>query len=246
MGKLLVKERDIVVPGEEVVEGMDYLPSKGTYREENKIIASQLGLVRVDGKVLKVIPLSGVYVPKKGDTIVGKVIDILMSGWRIELGGPYSAVLSLKEGSSSYISRGADLTKFYDIGDYIVTKITNVTSQKLIDVTMRGPGLRKLKDGATISVDPSKVPRIIGKKGSMISMIKDATGCTINVGQNGLIWLSGEPDMEAFAIKVIKKVEREAHKSGLTEEIEKYLEKNKPGQKKEKSEKNDDNKGEKK
>ena len=225
MSKLLVKERDVVVPGENIVEGMDYLPSKGTYRDGDKIAASQLGLVRIDGKVIKVIPLSGIYVPKRGDTVIGKVIDILMSGWRIDLRGPYSAVLGLKEGSNSFIAKGADLTRFYDIGDYIVTKITNVTSQKLIDVTMRGPGLRKLGEGNIISVSPNKVPRIIGKQGSMISMIKKATGCKINVGQNGLIWILGEPEMEVITIKTIKKIEREAHQSGLTDKIREYLEK---------------------
>ena len=225
MSKLLVKEKDVVVPGEDIAEGMDYFPSKGTYREADKIVASQLGLVKIDGKVIKVIPLSGIYVPKRGDTVIGKVMDILMSGWRVDLGGPYSAVLGLKEGSNSFIAKGADLTKFYDIGDYIVTKITNVTTQKLIDVTMRGPGLRRLGPGNMISVGSNKVPRIIGKQGSMISMVKKATDCKINVGQNGLIWISGEPEMEVIAVKAIKKIEAEAHKSGLTDKIREYLEK---------------------
>jgi exosome complex component RRP4 len=225
MSKLLIKARDVVVPGEGLAEGMDFLPSNGTYREGDRIFASRLGLVKVDGKVLKVIPLSGIYEPKRGDTIIGKVVDILMSGWRIELGGPYSAILGLKEGSSSFIAKGADLTRYYDVGDYIVTKITNVTTQKLIDVSMRGPGLRKLGEGNIIEVNSSKVPRIIGKQGSMISMIKNKTNCKINVGQNGVIWISGEPEMEVIAIKTIKKIEKEAHTSGLTEKIKEYLEK---------------------
>jgi len=226
MSKLLVKEKDIVVPGEELVEGMDYLPSHGTYRDGDKIVTSHLGLVRIDGKVIKVIPLSGIYTPKRGDTIIGIVIDVLMSGWRIEFGSPYSAILGLKEATSSFIARGADLTKFYDIGDYVCAKITNVTSQKLIDVSMRGPGFRKLEGGTIIKVNTSKVPRIIGKRGSMISMIKNSLDCRITVGQNGVVWISGTPEMEVLAIKTIKKIEEEAHLSGLTEEIKKYLEKN--------------------
>ncbi len=222
--KLYIKERDVIVPGEELAEGMDFLPSKGTYRDGEKIVASQLGLVNVDGKVLRVIPLSGAYIPKRGDTIIGKIVDILMSGWRVEFGGPYSAVLGLKEGSSSFIAKGADLTRYYDIGDYIVTKITNVTSQKLIDVSMRGPGLRKLGGGNIINVVSNKVPRIIGKQGSMISMIKNETGCKVNVGQNGIIWIYGEPEMEVIAIKTIKKIEAEAHQVGLTDKIKIYLE----------------------
>ena len=111
-------------------------------------------------------------------------------------------------------------------GDYIVCKIVNVTSQKLVDVTMKGPGLRKLKGGRIIEVDTHKVPRIIGKQGSMVMMIKDATNCNISVGQNGLIWIDGEPMSELLAIQAIRKIEAESHLSGLTEKIKDFLEKN--------------------
>ena len=127
MGNLEVKEREVVIPGEELATGMDYLPSKGTYRDGDKIIASQLGLVMIEGKVVKIIPLSGRYAPKRGDTIIGKVVDIAMSAWRLEINCAYSAMMSLAEATSSYIQRGADLPRFYDIGDYVVANVTNVT-----------------------------------------------------------------------------------------------------------------------
>jgi len=225
MSQLLVKERDIVVPGEEVASGMDFLPSKGTYREGEKIIASQLGLVMLDGKVLKVIPLSGKYLPKRGDVIMARVIDVSMSGWRVEFDCAYSAMLSLKEATNAYIEKGADLTKYFDIGDWINTKIVNVTTQKLVDVSMKGPGLRKLDGGCIVRVNSNKVPRIIGKQGSMISMIKQATNCRILVGQNGIVWISGDAEMEVIATETIKKIEKEAHISGLTDKIKVFLDK---------------------
>jgi exosome complex component RRP4 len=226
MSKLLVKDKDVVVPGECLAEGMDYLPGSGTYREGEKIFASQLGLVAVDGRAIKLIALSGKYLPKRGDTIIGYVKEILMSGWMIDTNSAYHAMLGMKEATSEYIPKGADLTQYFNFGDYIVCKITNVTSQKLVDVTVRGPGLRKLKDGRIINVNTYKVPRIIGKKGSMVSMIKQATNCKIIVGQNGIIWLQGEdPKMELLAVNTIKKIETESHISGLTDRIKEYLEK---------------------
>jgi exosome complex component RRP4 len=226
MSKLLVKDKDIVVPGEGLAEGMDYLPGSGTYREGEKIIASRLGLAVVDGRAIKLIALSGKYLPKRGDTIIGTIKEILMSGWMIETNSAYHAMLSMKEATSEFIPKGADLTQYFNFGDYVVCKITNVTSQKLVDVTARGPGLRKLKDGRIITINTHKVPRIIGKKGSMVSMIKNATNCKIIVGQNGIIWLQGEdPKMELLAVETIEKIEREAHMSGLTDRIKEYLEK---------------------
>ncbi len=225
MSEIKVKEQDVVVPGEILAEGMDYLPSLGTYRLGDKILASKLGLVKIEGKVIKIISLSGRYLPKRGDTIIARVIDVLMSGWRVDTNSPYSAVLPLAEGSSEYIPKGADLTSYYDLGDLLVVNITNVTSQKLIDVSMKGPGLRKIRGGVIVKVNTNKVPRIIGKQGSMVSMIKDATGCKIIVGQNGVVWIQGEPEKEIIAAETIKKIENEAHVNGLTERIKEHLSK---------------------
>ncbi len=222
--QLKVKDRDIVVPGEVLATGMDYLPSAGTYRLGEQILASILGLVRLEGKVIKLIPLAGRYVPKKYDIVIGKMIDILMSGWRLDINCAYAAVLPLKEGTREFIDKGADLTRFYALEDYVVTKIINVTSQKLVDVTMRGPGLRKLMGGRVFSVNTHKVPRIIGKQGSMVSMIKEATGCKIIVGQNGWVWIEGEPLNENIAVEAIRTIEEQSHTTGLTEKIREFLE----------------------
>ncbi len=222
---LNVKERDIVVPGEVVAEGLGFLPSKGLYREDAKIHAGRLGMISIEGKVIKLIPLTGAYVPKLNDKVVGKIIDVLMTGWRIDTRSPYSAVLGLKDATMEFIPRSADLTQYYGLGDYILCKVINVTSQKLIDVTMKGPGLRKLKDGRLVEVNPHKVPRVIGKDGSMVMMIKNATGCNLSVGQNGWIWVEGpSPEQEMMAVQAIKKVEEEAHMPGLTERMKAFLE----------------------
>ena len=227
MSEIKIKDKEIGVPGEVLGTGMDILPGSGTYRNGENIVANRLGLAMIDGRTIKLIPLSGRYMPKTGDTIICKVIDVGFNGWRLDTNSAYSAMLSMKDATSEFIQRGANLTQYYDLGDYIVCKIVNVTSQKLIDVTMKGPGLRKLKGGRTIEVASNKVPRIIGKQGSMVVMIKDATGCNIMVGQNGLIWIDGEPLRELLAIQAIRKIEAESHLSGLTDKIKDYLESNK-------------------
>ncbi|MBW2970571.1 exosome complex protein Rrp4, partial [Candidatus Woesearchaeota archaeon] len=217
------EEKQVVVPGEVLAEGMDFLPSYGTYRLKNKIIAKRMGLAVVDKRIIKIIPLSGRYLPKVHDVIIGQVIDIAISGWRLEINSAYSAMLSMKDASSQYIRRGADLTKWFDIGDFVVAKITNVTSQNLVDLSMKGPGLRKLKGGRIIRVKCAKVPRIIGKGGSMIRLVKQATNCNITVGQNGWVWIQGTPEEEIKATMAIKKIDENSHVNGLTELISDFL-----------------------
>jgi exosome complex component RRP4 len=225
MTKLLVKDKDIVVPGEVLAESMGNLPGTGTYRDNEKIRAGRLGLVSIDGRTVKLITLSGRYAPKRGDVIICKVIDVGFSGWRVDTNSAYSAMLSMKEATSNFINRGADLTRIYKLGDYLVCEITNVTSQKLVDVTMKGPGLRKLVGGRIINVNTNKVPRIIGKQGSMVGIIKQATDCKIIVGQNGIVWIDGSPENEFIAVQAIKKIEKESHLPGLTDRIKEFLEK---------------------
>ncbi len=111
MSKLLIKEKDIVVPGESLAEGMDYLPGSGTYRLGEKIIAKKLGLVNINGRAIKLVPLSGRYLPKYGDKIIAKVTDITMNGWILNINTAYSAFLSMRDASTRFIKKGDDLTK---------------------------------------------------------------------------------------------------------------------------------------
>lgn len=224
MGQVLVEDNEIVTPGQVIATGMDYIPGKGTYRDNEEIIASMLSIMTVDGKVLKGIPMSGRYIPKEGDRVIVKVKDILMSGWKVDMNSAYDAMLPLKNASFDYIERGTDLTKYFALGDYLSAKITGVTSQKLVDITAKGKGLRKLDEGRIIKVNPQKVPRLIGTRGSMISIVKKALDCNIFIGQNGYAWIRGEPENEVKAIKAIRKIEKEAHTKGLTERVSEMLE----------------------
>lgn len=219
---LLIQEKEIVVPGEAIAEGIDYLPGANAYRHDNKILAKRLGVVSMDGRALKVLPLAGKYVPKIDDKIIVNVYDITLNGWLLNTNSAYNAMLNVKD-IPRFVRRGADLTQFFDIGDYLRVKIVNVTSQKLVDVSMKEPGLAKLGEGRIILVNPNKVPRIIGKSGSMVSLIKDETNCSVTVGQNGVVWIRGKPDDELKAVNAIKMIEKYAHISGLTDRVTKFL-----------------------
>ena len=225
MGKLNVQDRDVVVPGEILAEGMDYLPAGDVIREGDNLISIKMGLVNINNRLIKVVPLSGNYIPKRGDLVIGKVVDIGLFGWRVNFGWAYEGTISIRD-VGEFVDRNNDLTRYYDLGDYVISRITRVSGSKIIDLSMKGPGLRKLGPGRLINVASAKVPRIIGKQGSMISMIKEATDCKLSVGQNGIVWISGtDPKKEDIAIEAIKKIEDESHIQGLTERIKEFLEK---------------------
>ncbi len=226
MGEIYVEEKTIATPGELLAEGMDVIPGFGAYRQEEKVYANRVGLVSIQGRSIKLTPLSGKYRPKRDDVIICQVFDIFMNGWRVRTNTGYDAVLNVRDASNSFITKGSNLSKILQIGDWVVVKVAQVTSQNLIDVTMRSQGLRKLHGGQILRFSPNKFPRFIGRAGSMVSMIKRATGCQITVGQNGLIWVNGEPQKEVVVKQAIAIIESEAHTSGLTDRIKKFLEEN--------------------
>ena len=75
-----------------------------------------------------------------------------------------------------------------------------------------------------MEIIPSRVPRVIGRRGSMINMVKEETKCQITVGLNGRIWIIGPtPAHEEVAVLAIKKIERETHTSGLTDRVKMFI-----------------------
>ena len=103
MEKVYINDHDIVIPGELLAEGFDFLPSGKAFREDEKIFASTIGVASVKGRVIKVIPLAGKYMPRKGDVVIGKVVNISHSGWILDIDSPYLADLNIGEASSEYI-----------------------------------------------------------------------------------------------------------------------------------------------
>ncbi|MFA5173649.1 MAG: exosome complex RNA-binding protein Rrp4 [Candidatus Pacearchaeota archaeon] len=213
-------ERRLVTPGEVIVSGEDYLPGDFTRKEGNEIIANRYGLAEESRRIVRIIPISGVFDPRKGNSVIGRVEDITFSGWLINIDAPYSAFLPIME-SPRFVNKN-NLHEFANIGDMINAKIFSV-KRNSIDLTLKSRGLGVLEGGRIIKINPNKVPRVIGKEGSMINLIKDSTQTQITVGQNGIIWIKGELDGEKKAEDAIRLIEKESASSGLTDIIEKFL-----------------------
>jgi len=223
---LKIENRDLVLPGDKIAEG-DCLLGEGAYREGDNVYASVLGLLDANGSFMKVIPIQGKYVPKPGDLVIGVIEDLSFSLWNLDLNSYYKGVLTVANGCERYIDLNREnLSDIYAIGDVILAKVENVSESLVAGLTMKDRGLYKLNGGKLLTISPTKVPRVIGRKGSMIQMLKNHTGCRIVVGQNGRIWISGVNSN--LAIETIRFIEKNAQKQGLTDQVEEFLAKRKP------------------
>lgn len=222
------ENRQLVTPGDLLAEN-DYISGENTYKESNKIYATRVGLFGHEDKRVYVVALKSFYLPVVGDTIIGKVLEVTLGGWIVDIRAPYVAMLRASDAlERSFKPQKDDLPSIFDVGDHIVAKIVayDRTRDPLLTVLERGLG--KIARGQVIEITPTKIPRVIGKQGSMVNMIKQETGSQITIGQNGRILVSGKsPEDERLAIMAIRKIDEEAHTSGLTDRVTEMLKKEK-------------------
>lgn len=221
---VISENKQVVVPGD-LLSDNPSSAGDGTYVEDGKVYSLRYGVLEKVKDKLKVIPLSGKYIPQVDDIVIGKVIDINFSGWNTDINAPYDAFLRANE----YFKRvdADELSRHLKIGDLILAKIIKIDAMMRIDLTLNEPSLRALRSGRMVEISTTRIPRLIGRSGSMINMLKKKLKCDILIGQNGWVWVSGSDENVDLAIRTIMKVDEEAHTSGLTDRISEFIEKEK-------------------
>ena len=212
------------MPGDLLAEG-DYVAGENTYLEGNKVYTSRIGMVDFDNKRVNVVALRAFYVPRAGDLVIGTITEVGFTGWTVDINAPYPALLRASEVlGRPYKPQQDDLPTVLDAGDLIVAKIGSFDRTHDPQLRVDEPGLGKITRGQIMKVTPTKIPRIIGRKGSMIGMIKEETGCHIILGLNGLVLITGKSvEDEDLAVMAIRRIEEESHTSGLTDRITQML-----------------------
>jgi exosome complex component RRP4 len=188
---------------------------------DGRIYASVLGLVQPRPPFVRVAPLSGRYIPKPHDTVIGIVTDVQGTFWLLDIAAPRWAPLHMT-GTPWKIDFG-ETDQYLRVGDAVAVSVEQIENTGRIGVTMIGEGLGKLEGGTLATISPAKIPRVIGKGGSMIQSIQQATGCRIVVGQNGRLWIDG-PDEGILKVReAIRLIEQEGQRRGLTERVQQFL-----------------------
>ncbi len=193
--------KEIVLPGTLVADSA--VPCEGCFSEAGKTYTSVLSILQ-DGKV---IPLKGKYVPRVGDAVVGVVADVRFTSFEVDLNSPYVGNISTK-----------DTRTEFEVGDVVLAKTRMV--DEVHEATLVEPF--QLSGGRLIEIESVKVPRIIGRNGSMLSMLKAYSKAEVTVGKNGRVYIKGG-DI-ALAASAILKICHESHVAGLTDRIKSYLE----------------------
>ena len=167
--------KKIVVPGELVTTERKNL-GEHVFVRNGKIYSDVIGLVEDDSKIANVVPLEGCYKPKVNDTVIGVVSAETFSGLLVDINSFYPSYLSKEAVREPLKPSSIVYGKIISVNELNETKLDEV---------------RVFYGGQIITVSPVKVPRLIGKNGSMIEVLKKGTNTNLMIGRNGFIWAKG-------------------------------------------------------
>jgi exosome complex component RRP4 len=216
-------KRKYVIPGEIVARG-NVRADLNVMRVDDQLIATRVGMAEIGHDVVRVIPLSGPYVPRIDDLVVGKVIDYSAFAWEADINSLFFGILPAASVFGRDYSPAKDsLTDKLRVGDMIAARVIAFDRTRDPLLSISGPGLGRIPRGQVAKISPAKVPRLIGKKGSMIKTIEAGTKSRMLIGQNGVVVIVGSSEDTVRAIRAINLVEEEAHSADLTEKVQELL-----------------------
>jgi exosome complex component RRP4 len=195
-------EKRIVLPGEKIAEGR--LNMQNTYFNGSHTVAAVVGM-EDEGRY---IPLVSQYHPKIGDMIIGMITGVRHAGYSVDLNLPSEGFISTR-----------NIKIKLEFGDFVVCKVREVTETGDVELSE----IRRLPMGKVVDFPPAKIPRLIGRKSSMIEMLKEHVEGDIVVGNNGYVWISEKCNIPLL-LRAMKMIEDKAHTSGLTDKVKEFLE----------------------
>jgi exosome complex component RRP4 len=216
-------ERKQVLPGDVIARG-DYRFGSYIEKRGDAYVALRVGLAEVSRDGVKLNPLTGPYIPRSDDEVIGKVIDINGFGWVVDINSCFDGFLPASFVFGREFSPAThDLSTKFKVGDIIGCRIESFERSRDPQLSIRGHGYGKIPKGEIIEISPTKVPRLIGRRGAMINMISERTNCDVKVGQNGVVVVVGPPEGILRTANAIKMIENETHAADLARKVEEYL-----------------------
>lgn len=215
------KNYDIVTPGDLLSDSSR--GGEGTYSEDKKVFSKYFGMLHASDRGMEVSPLTSVYTPHEGDDVIGQVVEVSSKYWVVDINAPYYTRLDARD--LNFRAEINELDRYIKRGEFIYARVFRVyLGNHAADISMRGSRYAKLPSNVIVRVDPMKLPRLIGKEGAMINMIKTGSGCDVIIAQNGIAWIDGPEDRKALAIEAIELVQKEYYNPELTEKVRELFE----------------------
>lgn len=215
-------ELRLVTPGEAIGASSGARAGSGVIIQNEKLIATKVGWVNEKNGVTSINPINSAYMPRSGDLVIGIVESVRNNLWFAEVNGPFNGLLPMSLAPWK-VEFGAAREQM-DIGDIMLARIQEVDEAHNIVLTMKGVGLRKLKEGVMEEIPINTIAHLRGENNSLLNKLKDASDCRIIVAENGRVWIDGDGNGISFVRSIIEITRNSGHNSRFTENILEIIE----------------------
>jgi exosome complex component RRP4 len=191
------------------------------------------GPLQRTNKLLSISPLRARYTPSIGDLVIGRIVSVDKSRWRVDIAAPLLAHLPL---SSINLPGGVlrrrttadelQMRSYFQEGDLVIAEVQGVGNQDgVAGLHTRSLRYGKLRDGIFVAVaggggggggGATKGVGVVRGKRQVFTIHTANGGGEVDValGVNGFVWVSGHLDPQEEAAQVVEK--RQKEKKGKT------------------------------
>ena len=219
-------KNQFVLPGD-TISG-SYEPAQNVILDDNRLLSTAIGFCEINDNEASVSALTGFYIPRSDDLVIGKIKSHTSMVWEIDINSYHVGILPAFDiFGKDYNPSKHDLSSKLNIGDLVAVRIVSGDTARDPLVTISGENLGKIDSGELVKISSAKISYLISKHSSMIQTIESSTDTSITIGQNGLVVVSGgESNGLLKAIEAIQMVEEQAYLADLTDKVKKMLETN--------------------
>ena len=215
-------ELRLVTPGEAIGASSGVRAGTGTLIMGDNIIATKVGWVNNKNGVTSVDPIHSAYMPRSGDLVIGVIESVRNNLWFADVNGPFNGLLPMSLAPWK-VEFGAARQQM-DIGDIMLARVQEVDEAHNIVLTMKGVGLRRLKEGIMSEISMNHISRLRGDEDSTLRQLKEVSDCRIIVAENGRVWVDGDSDGISFMRTVLELVRNEGHMATFDASLEALIE----------------------
>ncbi|KPI34953.1 Exosome complex component rrp4 [Cyphellophora attinorum] len=204
---------NFVIPGDTITSDSQFMPGHGTFKPStasSKIIASVAGNLIVTNRLLSVSPSRARYTPEIGDLVVGRIIEVGQSRWKVDIAAPLYANLPL---SSINLPGGVlrrrttadelQMREYFQEGDLLVAEVQSIgNADGVATLHTRSLKYGKLRNGIFLSVNGTGGGGgIIRSRRQVFTLSGSVAGSMpsqvdVILGVNGYIWISKHVEQE--------------------------------------------------
>lgn len=210
-------ELRLVTPGMVIGPSTGQRVGSGALAQNEEIIATRLGWVRELNNTVSVDPINSAYMPRSGDLVLATVAEVRNNMWFLNINGPFQGLLPMSLAPWKVVF--GEARQHMDVGDVAIARVQEVDECHNVVLTMKGVGLRKLSEGAVVSLPVNHIERVKGANNQTLDRLRNVSDCRILVAENGKVWIDGDAAGTSWAREAITLASERGHMESFAEEL---------------------------